>query len=244
MALTLQDIKNLITVAQTGDEISSGMARTDILVEISEEHMERHIYKYIRKITTSGIDADDIRQTFLIACSIAIDEADLTKGNPLLFLLQKGKWAVVDELRKQYRRALRQYCHVCGTETRLNERGHVVICPKCGAAGADHVERVQWNTPDDGTVSATISDEHLAIDEVVPSLVIVGNFRKRLSGRKADVFDLIMNEGYDRDSCKNYIREVAEVLGVTPANVNLRLRQIKEEWITYMEEITPMSEAR
>jgi predicted RNA-binding Zn-ribbon protein involved in translation (DUF1610 family) len=237
MALTLQDIKNLIRVAQGEDELSSAMARTDILVEITDEHMERHIWKYTRKTTTGGMDPDDIRQVFLISCSLAIDEADLVKGNPLLFILQKGKWAVVDELRKGYRRNIRQYCHSCGTETRLNERRHIPICPQCGAAGDEHVERVQFNFTDDGTLSANVVDDKMDIGDVVSSESIVREFRERLTGRKADVFDLIMNDGYDRDSCKNYIREVADVLGVTPANVNLRLRQIKEAWGTYMDEM-------
>lgn len=236
MALTLTDIKNLIKVAQGEDEIASDMARTDILIEIMREHMDRHLAKYIRKNTVGGMDADDMRQIFLIACSIAIDEADLAKGNPLLFILQKGKWAVVDELRKTYRRNIRQYCHVCETETRVHERDHVVQCPRCGAIGEDKVERIQVNMTDDGTLSAGVKDEQMDIADMATSQVIVEEFRSRLTGRKADVFDLIVNKGYDRDSCTNYIKEVAITLGVTPANVNLRLRQIKEEWNKFKEE--------
>jgi RNA polymerase sigma factor (sigma-70 family) len=235
MALTLQDIKNLIRVAQSGDGVAAVMARTDILIEIQNEHMERHIYKYTRKNTVGGMDADDIRQIFLIACSIAIDEADVDKGNPLLFILQRGKWKVVDELRKTYRRNIRQYCHACETETRVHEKNHVVQCPKCGATG-DVVERIQVNFSDDGTLSAFVVDESIDMAEAANSRLVVDEFRARLDGRKADVFDLIINQGYDRDSCTNYIREVAEILGVTPANVNKRLRQIKEEWALFVEE--------
>lgn len=235
MALTLQDIKNLIRVAQSDEPIAADMARTDLLIEISEEHMERHIYKYTRKNTVGGMDADDMRQIFLIACSIAIDDADLDKGNPLLFILQRGKWKIVDELRKTYRRNIRQYCHSCETETRVHEKNHVVQCPKCGTTG-DCVERIQFNMTDDGTLTATVMDESMDLAEAANSRLVVDEFRKRLEGRKADVFDLIINEGYDRDSCRNYIKEISEVLGVTPANVNKRLRQIKEEWALYIEE--------
>lgn len=236
MALTLVDIKNLISVVQAEDDIASAMARTDILVEITDNHMDRHLSKYIKKNTVGGMDGDDMRQIFLIACSVAIDEANINTGNPLLFILQKGKWAVVDELRKTYRRDLRQWCRACKTETRIHERGHMIECPKCGAKGPDNVERIQVNITDDGSLTVGVKDDRLNISESSDSQMIVDEFRSRLTGRKADVYDLIMIEGIDRDSSKNYLRDVADKLGVTPANVNLRLRQIKEEWKIYMEE--------
>jgi DNA-directed RNA polymerase specialized sigma24 family protein len=59
-------------------------------------------------------------------------------------------------------------------------------------------------------------------------------FAATLTGRKRDVWNLIVERGYDRESCKNYIREIADILGVTPGNVNLRLRQIKAAWMAWV----------
>ena len=235
VALSLNDIKNLIQIAQGEDEVAADMALTDLLIEIIDNHMDRHLSRYIRKNTIGDMDADDIRQIFLIGCSKAIREASPHVGNPLLFILQKGKWAVVDALRKQYRTNLRQYCHKCGSETRLHEQSGQAICPKC--QNTDDVERIQTNVLDDGTLAGLVIDERLGIDERVASKIIIERFRCRLTGRKAEIFDLIMYHGYDRESCRNYIKEIAAILGVTPANVNLRLRQIKEEWAKYLEEI-------
>lgn len=234
MTLTLVDIKNLISATQGTDEIISEMARTDILFEITDNHMDRHLSKYIKKNTVGSLDADDIRQIFLIACSVAIDEANINIGNPLLFILQKGKWAVIDELRKTYRRDIRQYCNSCQVETRIHEIGHVITCPKCG--GTEGIERVQVNMTDDGSLSAHVVAESIDISDATASQMVVDKFRDRLTGRKADVYDLIMVQGIDRDSSDNYIREVADILGVTKSNVNIRLRQIKEEWSKYMNE--------
>lgn len=228
--MELTDIKNLITTAQ-GEGYEAETALADILMEIVDFHMERHIAKYVKKNTVGGMDADDIRQIFLLHCSIAVEKADINIGNPLLFILQKGKWAVVDELRKGYRQSIRQYCHQCGSETRLHEKGGQVICPKCQSG--EKVERIVVNNYDDGTVLDYVADESLDMDEMLGSEMIVEKFRRSLTGRKLDIFNLVMYEGYDRASCKNYIKEIAEKLGISQGNVNLRMRAIKQEWIAY-----------
>ena len=49
-----------------------------------------------------------------------------------------------------------------------------------------------------------------------------------------------MLKGFDRDGCKNYIKEIAEKMGVGQANINLRLRAIKKELKEYLAEIEEM----
>src|SRR5690606_18833847 len=233
--MSIEEIRKLIVIAQSDEEVYASIALTDLLIEIMDNHMERHISKYYRKATVGGLDVDDIRQIFLLACSQAIEQADPFIGNPLLYILQKGKWAVVDELKKGYRRNIRQYCHSCDTETRLNEREGIPICPKCGESREGLVERVQVNFTDDGTAMEFKKDD-IDIEESVIGDLLIEEFRKRLTGRKADVFDLIYYHGYDRNSCTNYQKEIAEILGITTSNVNLRLRQIKKEWKKFVEE--------
>ena len=236
--LTQSEIRNLIIVVQTDEnEYYAHAALTDLLMDIMDNHMDRHVYRYLRKATVGGMDADDIRQIFLIACSKAIEIADPHIGNPMLFILQKGKWAITDELRKGYRRNLRQFCYKCNSETRLNERGGEAVCPNCGAHGEPMVERIQINTNDDGTLLEWQEDETMSIEDAVSGELLIKEFRKRLTGRRADIFDLIYYDGYDRDSCGNYQKEIAEKLGIAPTNVNLRLRQIKKEWKEFIEEV-------
>jgi hypothetical protein len=230
-----EEIKALLAITRGEDEYQADGARADIIIEISDHYMDRHLSRYRQKITAGGMDRDDMDQIFLIACSEAIDDAKIDVGDPLLFIMQKGKWKVVDALRRSYRRVLRQYCYHCNTETRLKEKNHTPICPNCGAVG-EGVERIQVDNLDDGTVAAMIQDDHMEIPEMLASQLIVDEFRSRLTGRKADVYDLIMVQGIDRSASQNYIKEIAAVLGISAANVNLRLRQIKEDWATYIEE--------
>lgn len=231
--LTVTEVQYLITSAQAGEI----WATNDLIAHIMEEHSGKVINKWVRKNTVSGMDRDDIEQIFLIGCAKGIEMADPHVGDPLRFIIQKGTWAIKDELRKNYRKDLRQYCTNCNSDTRLNQEGGQYVCPKCGAEGTDHIEVYQRNSLDDGTVTSMIAEEAMGIDEKIAEDEVVGAFRARLSGKKLEVFDLIMVEGFDRDSCKNYIAEIAEQMGVSKGNVNLRLKAIKQEWREYKEEM-------
>lgn len=230
-----QDMRDLIIAAQTAEGFMQKMAINDIIIEIMQNHMHRHLAKYYKKNTVGTLDRSDMEQIFLIACTNAIQIADPFIGNPMLFILQKGKWAVSDELRKLYRRNLRQYCHCCGAETRLHERGGTPICPKCGAAGEDNIEREQFNITDDGTMSVNVMGND-KMDDMIHEDIILYQFRSKLTGKPLEVFDLIMYHGYDRDSCNNYQKEIAEKMGISQANVNTRIRQIKQTYMEYREE--------
>lgn len=236
MKLTSEQVKELVLAAQKGD--AAGLEATEaIMWDIQEHHIDRLTWKYRKKITVGGMDHNDLKQEFLTAAYQAIFKAKVDVGDPQQFILQHGKWAVVDALRSGYRKALRQYCHSCNTTTRLHEERGQAVCPNCNAKG-DAIERMNMGISDDGTLSGTVADESLDISEVVASQEVIDNFYATLEGRKADVFALIIYQGYDRDSCTNYIKEIAGLLGVSAANVNKRLRQIKEEWAAYTSTIT------
>ena len=226
--MNINDYKNLITVAQEGQTIMADMAVNDILADIMEFRMKPMLSKYRMKLTGgSMLDYEDLQQIFLIACSTAIPEANPEIGNPMLFLLQKGKWAVVDALRSSYRQVIRQNCSNCNSNTRLHELGGVPICPKCGATGHQHIKREQVINSDDGTVLNQITDNLSSTEMEIEDKLLIEKFKYKLTGRKLEIFELIIEQGYDRDGCKNYIKEIAEYLGVGQANINLRLRDIK-----------------
>lgn len=237
--MNINDYKTLVKIAQGEDRLSAEIAKNDIIVDIMQYHMKPVLYKYKSKLTAgSMVDYEDLEQIFLIACSEAIEEASTEIGNPMMFITQKGKWAVIDALRKTYRQVIKQHCLVCGETTRLNEKGGVPICPKCGAEGHNHVIREQFVNNDDGEVLHQVAMDTPSIEEETEYKLLIEGFRRRLNGRKLEIFDLIIEHGYDRDNCKNYIKEIAEVLGVGQPNINLRLRQIKAELTTYLEELS------
>lgn len=236
--LTTEEYKLFIQVAQGEDEIASQFAVTDILFDIIENHMNKHLYKYYGKATTGGMDDDDIRQIFLIAVGEAINTARTDIGSPLLYLIQKGKWAVTDELRKGYRRAIRQYCHKCNKESRIFEKGGTALCPTCHSD--EHIERMMVDILDDNTHTVNVEATELTIEEVIVSEQVISEFKATLSGRTLEVYEMIMEKGYDRSACNNYIKEIASEMNVTPTNINLRLRKIKEAWSQFtqaMEEL-------
>ena len=228
------EYKALITAAK-GDDWESEQALADLLMDISDHHMDRNLRKYIDKTTVGAMDADDLRQIFLIGCSEAVMVADPDIGDPLAFILQKGKWKVIDALRSAYRRDLRQTCDQCGNETTIFERAGVPICRKCGVEGYQYIDRYSRIEGDDSSL-LTVRNGQRSVQDIVIAETFVEGFRDRLTGRKREVFDLIMYGGYDRDSQRNYIAAIADRLGVSPGNVNLRLRAIKGEWAQYLEE--------
>lgn len=236
--MNMNDYKNLVTIAQGEDKAMAGIAKNDILADIMQFHMKPILYKYKSKLTAgSMIDYEDLEQIFLIACSNAIEEASTEIGNPMMFITQKGKWAVIDTLRNSYRKVLKQHCKECGATTRLNEKAGVPICPKCGAEGHDKVTREQFVNNDDGEVLHQIAMDKPSTEDEVEYKVLIEEFKSRLSGRKLEIFQLIIEEGYDRDNCKNYIKEIAEKLEVGQPNINLRLRQIKAELLNFFDDI-------
>jgi len=235
--MNTNEISVLINMVQAGGS-RARLAMNDLLTEIQEEYADRALSKYIRKITVSGFDRDDLHQMFLIGCVEGIEQADPTIGSPIMFILKKGRWKVTDYMRSMYRKTIRQYCSYCQTETRIYQRGGESVCPSCGAVGDRYITRIQHTTSDDGTALAFIEDEQMDMVDKLTSEDIVETFRSRLMGRRLDVFNLIIGEGYDRESCGNYIAEVAEVLDISKANVNLRLRAIKTEWAEYIEEMS------
>lgn len=233
--MNINDYKNLIKVAQEEKGIMADIAINDILADIMEYRMNPILSKYRTKITGGNmIDFEDLQQIFLIACSRAISEVDPEIGNPMLFLLQKGKWAVVDALRSTYRQTIKQVCSICQSTTRLHEVGGKPVCPKCGAEGHEHIRREQYINNDDGTVLNQIACTSSTESEIEDRLLI-DNFKVHLTGRKLEIFELIIEHGYDRDGCKNYIKEIAEHLGVGQANINLRLRDIKKALREYLD---------
>lgn len=232
--LNIAEYRELIRISKE-DGWERESALSSILEDIRKYHMDRYLRRYLNKATTGGMDSDDIRQIFLIGCSEAIEVADPDIGDPRVFIIQRGKWKVVDILRNTYRKNIRQICNSCGCDTKILERYGVPICRECGIEGHEYIER--YNIIDGNDLAISYIGDQKDIQNEVMSDLIIERFGERLGGRKREIFDLIMHGGFDRDSCKNYIAEIADILGVSRGNVNLRLRVIKKELEVYLNEL-------
>lgn len=229
--LTPEEVKTLILQAQNSDNMYKDSATSTLLADIVQHYMNHIIGKYKRstRLIGSGFDAEDIEQIFLMACTNkGIRTARIDIGDPIMYILQTGKWAVLDALRSSFRKTIRQHCRDCFAETRLFETGGIPQCPQCASV---KVERIAISTLDDGTV-LHYQPDRTNVERMVLDKLTIEEFRNRLKGRKREVFDLIL-QGLDRDACKSYIGEIADTLGVSTSNINQRLRQIKSEWAQF-----------
>ncbi|MBX9955097.1 zinc ribbon domain-containing protein [Peribacillus simplex] len=226
MGLEYIDYRTLIAAAQGGDQEA-----TNSLLGHLQNEAYKHLGRYSRS-KISYIDYSDILQQYLIGCVEGIRTAKADVGDPMRYIVQRGKWAAVDSMRSGYSKDLRQWCSDCGKDTHINQRGGTPICPKC------HGENVERDYIADGNGSeslAYIATEFEPIEDIVVANEYFRAFRDTLEGRKKDVFDLLIN-GYDRDNCQNYTKEIAARLGVNTANVGKRLRQIREAWRLFTEQ--------
>lgn len=235
MSLTSADFKNLLVATRGEDTISAQFAMNDLLLDIQQNKMSA-IYRYKQAVTNANyLDGDDLESVFLMACYEAILIADIEKGDPMRFVINRGQQRVIDEIRKSYRRTLKQHCKKCNSTTRTHSVAGAPTCPKCGASG-EYVKTEQVVHGDDGTTLNTIVGVE-GIDDQVHDKLILDGFKSRLSGRVLDVYELIVEQGYDRGACKNYIADVAEELQISKPNVNKRLRSLRDELTAYLAEI-------
>lgn len=235
MSLTSADFKNLLVISRGEDKVSAQFALNDLLLDIQQNKMGA-IYRYKQAISSANyLDGEDLESVFLMACYEAILVAEVEKGDPMRFVLDRGKKRVIDEVRKAYRRTLKQYCKSCESTTRTHTVKGVPTCPKCGASG-EMVKTEQVVHGDDGTVLNTVVGIN-AFDNDIHEQMILDGFKSRLSGRVLDVYELIVEQGFDRGACKNYIADVAEELQISKPNVNKRLRTLRDELTSYLAEL-------
>lgn len=241
MSLTSANFKELLKITRGEDAVSAQFAMNDLLLDI-QQHKMGAIYRYKQAITSANyLDGEDLESVFLMACYEAILVADIEKGDPMRFVIDRGKKRVIDEVRKSYRRTLKQHCESCDSTTRVHSVAGVPTCPKCGASG-ELIKTEQVVHGDDGTVLNTIIGVE-PFDNKVCDQIILDGFKSRLSGRVLDVYELIVEQGYDRGACKNYIADVAEELQISKPNVNKRLRTLREELTGFLTEINGAIEA-
>lgn len=242
-------ISLLLNIVQ-GKEDGDMVAAIDEIMEGLAVMSGKVAPRFARQISTNDIDRDDLKQEFLFGAYNAIETTNALVGDPFRFLVQKGTWALVDRLRKSYRQQVRQYCNDCHQETALCKKDGESTCPRCGSKEVSTINKMKLDNPTNtqeeseqiGMIDSLESNSTIPIEEAIASSALVTEFQGMLTGRKKEVFDLVYYEGYNRDNCQNYIKEIAEIMGITPQNVNLRLRQIKKQWQLFVEQQQELDE--
>ena len=221
----LEGTLSVIARAQDGDDL----AITELINLIKVNHMQRHVWMYYGRNVL--IDNDEIESEFLLGVWKALDKADLYIGNPLNYLCRKGQWAVQTLFRNRIRRETRYQCLECNSTGTMGWKYKVPVCTKCQSRDIE-----TWMVLNADTVGDDISLINLytgTSSETAWQLAVYGiqieELRERLSGRTRDLFDVIIIEGINRDSSRNYLQEIANQWGTSTTAVAAALRRLRRE---------------
>lgn len=214
---------HVLAAAQDGDE----QAVEEFMRIIRQFELPRVLRRYSGRNVLVG--DDDIESHFMVGCYKAMQKAKLDVGNPMRFICWKGNMEVANAFRSAIKKDTRLKCRSCGYIGRMGWRNKTPACYVC-------------NSHD---VTTWMTDESL--DDKIPTYnrrssdsfttatwgIQVEEIRATLNGRVRQLFDMIVIHGYDRDSCNNYIGEIADMWGISASAVCIYLRKLRRkvlEW--------------
>lgn len=182
-------------------------ARDELVMYIYANKMTNVISRYKR--TSRLLDADDIESEFWYGVFKALPDADVECGDPIHYLLYKGKMHVVSVLRKLNRNGIKYTCYTCGKEGNLYHKDGEYRCRGCSSTDITTEQRVIgvmdiYDMPQ-------VKSVHINFVEIDLELI-----KPLLSSQQLRIFELIQ-EGIKED---NYIKAIAKILDITPQAVS------------------------
>ncbi len=223
---------SIVADAQDGDEL----AITEMFNIVREYHMNRLIQRYKgRNVLVS--DAE-IESEFLLGVWMALPKAKLDVGNPISYMCYKGQRRVQSLFRNRIRRETRYQCLECSHTGIMGWKARVPVCTECQSNDI-HTWMVENADVVDDDVS--LVDMSVGVSaETAWQLAVYGiqieEMRARLNGRALELFDILVLEGINRDSSKNYLLEIATRWGTSTMRVNIALRIVRREIALYVSE--------
>lgn len=231
MTNTLSLIRQIVT-----DQDADAADR--LLSIIKDHHMDREIRRWHGRNVL--VDDDDIASHYLEGCYLALSKVRMDVGNPLLYILWRGRMNVSTLFRSRLRQGVRARCQLCGfiSMVRLAQGW-----PRCRACGSSRLQT--WMIED----TPAIERKHRALALFPDSVqmecdlwfdraiyqVQIDEMRARLTGRVLQLFDLLVLEGINAQTSQNYLREIAERWGITRTCVAIYLRKLRSEILRYFE---------
>lgn len=227
--MTNYEIKELLILAQDGNEI----AQDKILIYIRDNIMGARINKYLYK--NRQADAEDIKQEFMIGVALNIHKADIDIGDPIEYLISQGIWRVRSYIRSQILKSTTMVCCDCGNVSRLNMIDGKYSCKKCGG---NNIVTQETNDLDDGTNLNMIKDEENFENEIIFNQLMI-EFEGILGrGTKVSELYFLLKNGINSNNpqIKNYIKEIANLWGTSQTNVVKNLDKLRSRLRKYAEE--------
>ena len=219
----MAELREVIRKAQAGDEWAK-----DTLVKLLEDNgamqqLARYLYR------NRLLEPSDVKGEFWLGVAQGMLKVKYNIGNPLQYLIQRGIWQVRTALRRAINRGVIWYCKECsfsGQLRRMTDRDilDVARCPKCGGEVGSH-EKFTPLKNDHWKVKQETRLMRLDLDKLKTTFTV----------HERKVFELI-EQGHDRDNSKNYLKDIAKELRVTPQNVNYHLRKIRSKMEQHLRE--------
>lgn len=185
----------------------------------------------------------DIESEFLIGCWTAVPKAKMTIGNPMNFIVWKGRMQVLSLFRTRIQSGVKFTCLECGTQGRLKNLRGAPACTSCHSRDlwttmvevanetTDGSGNDRWEQVPTGRNSTTEHAWQLATFGIQ-----VEELRARLTGRVRDLFDILIIEGVNRESSGNYLREIADRWGCSTTAVAAHLRKLRVAVLDYVQD--------
>lgn len=210
----------LIDQARQGD----GVAIESFLLLVEQHHWPKIRWSFGRSLP-GFLTELDLRQEFLVGVWRAIPKVDMEIGNPLTYLLWRGRMYMIGKVRSRVVSAYTALCTDCGHEGRFQWKG-TPVCQKCNSREID-IWRNRVTTEDDEVDIVNgwedPSDPLVALEEEEFFLDIRG----KLSGRSRDLFDALIVQGINRETSNNYLAEIAGIWGCSTTNVARALKRLQ-----------------
>lgn len=223
---------SLIRDSKQGSET----AKERLFSLIIKEHMPSRIQR--KKGRNVLISDAEVESEFLVGCLKALRTVKMDVGNPLLYILWKGDMEVSNLFRERIESGVVARCLDCKTVRRVLIRRGRPLCRSCGSAHISTFMREQLESfspglPQEATgVDSVVWDRLEAEDAETVFYLATGaiqteEIRSLLNGRVLQLFDILVIEGVNHESSRNYLKEIAERWGVTTAAVSVYLRKLR-----------------
>jgi hypothetical protein len=237
----------LIARAAAGDD----HATNQLLRTIKQHHSNSILRRYRDRNVL--VDDDDLESAFLVGCFEAIRVVDPHKGNPLLYILWRGRLSVVGEMKRAIRKGLVVDCPECGRRSRPDYRRRKLYC-RCGVeaqakmledqtsvpqemsergARRHHKKEGIWTVADDERWSelgrGDLAAEMVRLFESMTNQIAIEEMRLALAHdeRLLDLFDLMVLEDINGQGQGNYQAEIAERWGVSKPAVAYHVKRLR-----------------
>lgn len=212
-----KDLEEIIELAQAGNEIAKNALVKLMMDNGYMKQLNRYLYR------NRLLNPNDVQSDFWIGVIKSLPRVKPNIGDPLQYLTWKGLCNVRSSLRSTIQRNVFYICNTCGRTGKVQH--HSRKCPQCNSIDIDTMQ-YEINIQEQYMTEPVINN----MEEITDINDRIERFKEVLTGRECDVFTLIVQRGYNKDACINYLKEVSVILGISAQCVNMYLKKIRSKY--------------